>query len=346
MIKEKPDSNLFTLDTTGDSSVAAVHRLPKPLKCDEILSQRSAVAAVSSRVRTGGGGSIALATGIVRQKARRKDGISHAQLQRLRALAYGGSGTVPSGVLSAPSAVPSYDPWQDASPPPSPTSTTTTTTTTIAAIGRPAQERDSVGVKPPKTLAHKPVALSVVGSVPAVRLPEPGTSYNPEFAAWDALLQRTGAQEVEAEKKRLAAAADEARILALAAEPDAPSSSSDDDDDDDGDDLSQSESEDKREQDTEMKPRKADAQAKRKTRAQRHRELRHKALLRQLAAKKREARQAHQLHLIKKYARDLARRDRLAAQAPPAVVDDEKDPKIMRKRKFGKVRCVRVCVSE
>ena len=336
MIKEKPDSNLFTLDTTGDSSSAAAHRLPRPLKCDEILSQRSAVPAVSSRVRTGGGGSIAVTTGIVRQKSRRKDGISHAQLQRLRALAYGGSGTVPSGVLSAPSAVPSYDPWQDAPPPPTTTTTTATATTTTAAVG----------VKPPKTLAHKPVALSVVGSVPAVRLPEPGVSYNPEFAAWDALLQHIGAQEVESEKKRLAAAADEARILALAAEPDALSSDGDDDDDDDDDDSSQSESEDKREQDTETKPRKTDAQAKRKTRAQRHREQRHKALQRQLAAKKREARQAHQLHLIKKYARDLARRDRLAAQAPPAVVDDEKDPKVMRKRKFGKVRCVCVCVCE
>ena len=158
MIKEKPDSSLFTLDTAGDSSAAAVHRLPRPLKCDQILSQRSAVPAVSSRARADGSGT-SLTNGIVQKKARRKDGISHAQLQRLRALAYGGSGTVPSGVLSAPSTVPSYDPWQDA----------LTTTTSATADGRPAQGRDSVGVKPPKTLAHKPVALSAVGAVPAVR---------------------------------------------------------------------------------------------------------------------------------------------------------------------------------
>lgn len=58
-------------------------------------------------------------------------------------------------------------------------------------------------VKAPATLKKAPVSL-VAGlrDVPAVVAPKPGTSYNPTFQDWDALLVAEGQKEVEAEKKR------------------------------------------------------------------------------------------------------------------------------------------------
>lgn len=57
--------------------------------------------------------------------------------------------------------------------------------------------------KAPATLKEAPVSL-IAGSpnVPAVAAPRPGTSYNPVFQEWDALLTAEGQREVEAEKKR------------------------------------------------------------------------------------------------------------------------------------------------
>ena len=58
-------------------------------------------------------------------------------------------------------------------------------------------------VRAPATLKEAPVSL-IAGSatVPAVATPKPGTSYNPVFQEWDALLVAEGQKEVEAEKKR------------------------------------------------------------------------------------------------------------------------------------------------
>lgn len=58
-------------------------------------------------------------------------------------------------------------------------------------------------IRAPATLKEAPVSL-IAGScdVPAVAAPKPGTSYNPVFQEWNALLKAQGQREVEAEKKR------------------------------------------------------------------------------------------------------------------------------------------------
>ena len=58
-------------------------------------------------------------------------------------------------------------------------------------------------IRTPATLKEAPVSL-LAGScnVPAVAAPKPGTSYNPVFQEWDALLIAEGQREIEAEKKR------------------------------------------------------------------------------------------------------------------------------------------------
>ena len=62
-------------------------------------------------------------------------------------------------------------------------------------------------IRAPATLKEPPVSLAVgATAVPAVPRPRPGTSYNPVFEDWDALLISYGVKEVEAEKKRLTAA--------------------------------------------------------------------------------------------------------------------------------------------
>ena len=58
-------------------------------------------------------------------------------------------------------------------------------------------------IRAPATLKEAPVSL-IAGSrsVPAVTAPKPGTSYNPVFQEWDALLVAEGQREIEAETKR------------------------------------------------------------------------------------------------------------------------------------------------
>lgn len=76
---------------------------------------------------------------------------------------------------------------------------------------RPEEEKDlkfsylekTKPIKAPPTLKEAPVSLFEGSrSVPAVPAPKPGTSYNPAFHDWDALLVAEGQREVEAEKKR------------------------------------------------------------------------------------------------------------------------------------------------
>jgi len=59
-------------------------------------------------------------------------------------------------------------------------------------------------VRAPPTLKEAPISLAAgKGEVRAIPAPKPGTSYNPVFQEWDALLTAEGKKEVEAEKKRL-----------------------------------------------------------------------------------------------------------------------------------------------
>jgi nucleolar protein 53 len=66
----------------------------------------------------------------------------------------------------------------------------------------------------PNTLKQAPVSLAKSGkAIPAVRKPEGGKSYNPNFNDWQALVTREGDKEVEAEKARLQEAKEEAERM-------------------------------------------------------------------------------------------------------------------------------------
>lgn len=119
---------------------------------------------------------------------RRKNGISPREYERLREVAHG-SQTVKD--IIEIDGVPEHDPW---------------------AVKRPEEEEQDpkfsyLGktrpIRAPVTLKEAPISL-IAGSrsVSAVAVPKPGTSYNPIFQEWDALLVAEGQKEVEAEKKR------------------------------------------------------------------------------------------------------------------------------------------------
>ena len=113
--------------------------------------------------------------------------MSPREYERLREVAYG-SQTVKDIIKNHDA--PDHDPW---------------------AVRPPEEEPESQfsyldktkPIKAPATLKEAPVSL-VAGSrnVPAVPAPKPGTSYNPVFQDWDALLIAKGEKEIEAEKKR------------------------------------------------------------------------------------------------------------------------------------------------
>ena len=74
-------------------------------------------------------------------------------------------------------------------------------------------------IRPPPTLREAPISLAKSKkAIPAIGTPKPGTSYNPTFQDWDALIISEGAKEVEAEKKRFhEAAVEQARLERIAA---------------------------------------------------------------------------------------------------------------------------------
>jgi nucleolar protein 53 len=70
----------------------------------------------------------------------------------------------------------------------------------------------------PNTLKRAPVSLAKDGkTIPAVRKPAAGKSYNPNFDEWQALLIKESEKAVEAEKQRLQEAQEEAERMERAA---------------------------------------------------------------------------------------------------------------------------------
>ncbi|KAH6676530.1 ribosome biogenesis protein Nop53/GLTSCR2 [Halenospora varia] len=197
VIAEKTSADLFAVDTTGDVAIPKKFlKGEKKLKCDEILAQRSAVPAVSMRKRSGDN----TTNGIIEPKRQRTSYVSHKELNRLRNVADGRSEKAVVEVQEA-----SFDPWD--------------------------AERDAAEVRQdprfsflektkkkvaPKTLKHKPISLAASGKeIPAVKKPEGGFSYNPEYEDYEARLIAEGEKELEAEQKRLAVIEEE-RIKAEA----------------------------------------------------------------------------------------------------------------------------------
>lgn len=123
-------------------------------------------------------------------KKRKTNGVSLREYERLRQVAYGSQSV--KDVIIKDNDAPGYDPW---------------------AITKPEDEvqdpkfsylEKKKPIRPPSTLKETPISLAAgKGSIPAVSKPRPGTSYNPDFEEWDALLVAEGQKAAEAEKKRL-----------------------------------------------------------------------------------------------------------------------------------------------
>ncbi|KAL8965022.1 MAG: hypothetical protein Q9183_004077 [Haloplaca sp. 2 TL-2023] len=207
IIAEKPSESLFTLDTTGSDKIRKSHKVSKPLKADEILAIRSAVPAVSNHKRLG------VTDGIIEPSSKRRkgNGVKPAEYERLRRVADGG-GSISKDVIETDDA-PNHDPWSLVP------NTDDDPNLQLSFIEKPRP------VKAPSTLKQPPISvLANSTALPAVPKPKPGTSYNPVFQDWSALLDSAGAHEVSAERARLAAVAaeeeEQARIAAAQTERD------------------------------------------------------------------------------------------------------------------------------
>jgi nucleolar protein 53 len=180
-LAELPSESLFAHDTTGSTDIRLSYRLArKPLKADEILAQRSAIPALSGRKRS---------SSSFGPESKKRKGISHEELTRLRTIAYGGE-TVDKDVIQGHGA--DYDPWDN-----SIVALEDNADPTFSFLPPPQQ------IKAPKTLKHTPISMARNGKpIPAVVRPDKGKSYNPYVRDYEDLLIREGKKEVEAEIKR------------------------------------------------------------------------------------------------------------------------------------------------
>ncbi|CAI6276117.1 unnamed protein product [Periconia digitata] len=189
IIAEKTSDELFAVDTTGSTEIQAKYsKRHKPLKVDEILNKRSAVPAVSSRKRL---------SDFADEKKRKKTRVTNKDYDRLRAIAYGGDQVQKDVVETGVTA--DYDPW---------------------AVQETKKDpkfsflEDKKPTREPSTLKQEPISLIKSGkAIPAVRKPEAGKSYNPNFNDWQAIIARESDKAVEAEKKRLQEAQEEAERM-------------------------------------------------------------------------------------------------------------------------------------
>jgi len=207
-VAEKASAELFATDTTGSDAIRATHNVGRTLKADEILARRSAVPPVDTRKRKAGHDDawarrVAEVAGRVTDgvvvKRRRRDGVGRAEYERLRGVAYGGAALQDVVRVEEDGAM--YDPWGLAAE-----------RGGDGAAGNGWLEQKKA-VREPPTLKRKPVSLAKSGkAVPAVAKPHAGKSYNPAFTDWEALIQREGEKEVEAERLRLEEARREQEI--------------------------------------------------------------------------------------------------------------------------------------
>lgn len=193
LVNEKPSDELFTIDTTGNEEVRkSIVKKHKPLKSDEILAKRSMIPALDGRKR----GNPNVTDGVIQPKTKKpkSDWVSQKEYQRLKQVAKDAN---PMGKKSDNQF---YDPWADDAQP-----STTYDDPRFDFLEKPKPKVE------PVTLKHAPVSLSANGKpVASVKMPHAGTSYNPVFEQWDQLLEKHGAEAVEAEKIRLEEEAKEA----------------------------------------------------------------------------------------------------------------------------------------
>lgn len=211
-VSEKASSELFITDTAGSDQIRSKYTVGRKLKADEILAARSAVPAVASRKRKAvdivdeeWAGKVAevkgrVTNGVIPAKRLKTDHVSHREYEKLRKLAYGGD-TQHKDIVTVGEEGATYDPWD--------------ATTEHNGVGYGWVEK-TMPVREPVTLKRKPISLEKHGKeIPAVLKPDAGKSYNPAFTDWDALIQREGVKELDAERLRQAEAAREREIEGL-----------------------------------------------------------------------------------------------------------------------------------
>lgn len=191
-LRDKKAEDLFALDTTGSKEINRKYDLGKVLKVDEILARRSAVPAIDGRKRAGQ----EIAAGIYEPASKRRKGdwISKKDVQQLKRT-INTTSHLQNPAKDENSS--SFDLW-DASEKP-------TRANTLEYVPKPQAK------VAPKTITQAPIAVTANGKpVRAVRPPQAGTSYNPDFDEWNELIVKAGDQEVVAEQARIKAAEEEA----------------------------------------------------------------------------------------------------------------------------------------
>ena len=190
-------------------------------------------------------------------------------------------------------------------------------------------------IRPPPTIKEAPISLAASkGEVPAVPAPKPGTSYNPVFEDWDALLTSEGQKEVEAEKKRIREAALEQERLARIA------AAQNEQEYDNGVQTEEESAWEGFESDYEGAEWLKKKRSERKTPAERNRINRRKEAERREKWEKKEKekeKQERRLAEIVRVAKEEAkRRELVRIDGETAEVQEEVDDRVLRRRKLGK----------
>jgi nucleolar protein 53 len=132
---------------------------------------------------------------------RKKAKVSGKEYDRLRAIAYGGEQVQKDVVQTGGDA--QYDPWA---------------VQEVKKDPKFSFLEEKKATREPVTLKHAPVSQAKSGkAIPALRKPAGGKSYNPKFEDWQNELMRESDKAVEAEKKRLQEAREEAELMERAA---------------------------------------------------------------------------------------------------------------------------------
>ena len=190
----------------------------------------------------------------------------------------------------------------------------------------------------PVTIRHAPISLAASGKpFAAVRKPEGGKSYNPDFEEWQALLTREGEKEVEAERQRLHEARLEAekleKALAEAAKPDPVS-------DEEYESAWESEWEGIQSEGEEAAAWLSKKRPERKTPAERNKIKRRKEAERQDKWNKQMKKRDEQQARIRQIAAELRKKEENARKAQVALVGEESDgeqnEEKLRRRRLGK----------
>ena len=186
MIEEKPLNKLYIVDTEGSEAIKNKYvRSHKPLKVDEILARRSAIPALEGHKRA------KTTDGVLEPsyKKRRRNGVSHRQYDRLKAVAEGGAHLI-DRVINTEEA-PTRDLW----------SSETEDSTELKDLTFVEKQKN---IKAPDTIKRPRISLLTRSNpTQSVTKPKPASSYNPLFQDWDKALVDMGRKEVEAEKQRL-----------------------------------------------------------------------------------------------------------------------------------------------